>query len=927
MVRSPLIRAVAVAHSNDRGLNMTRLFTTLLSATAMTALAPAVQAQTAPAAAVPVQTADASNVEDEGSIIVTGTRIRGGDLTAAGPVTTIGAEEIANTGQVNLENILQRLPASAGFGGNQTSAYWTGRGWGTAQVNLRGLGINRTLMLMNGRRLVNGGTGANTSPDLNMIPVAALERVDVLKDGASAIYGTDAVAGVVNLITRQNYEGIGLGARMGITGRGDGEDFTLDGSIGVQSDRGGIALFATFQDTSPINMATRAPCGLGEVGGVLTCVNSASTAGGRATLPNGQQINFNNVPGGNGNFYEPYSAAKHNYNGNPSLNAVNQIQRLSTALFAHYDLGAGVEMFAEGLFTHRETQQLATPGTLRNLAISASNPTNPTGQNITLVQRRLIETGSRTAFQETDTYQITGGLRGDLGRDWHWEVAGSWGRNTGIDGFTNVANLERVGNTLNLSRCSFTAGAAIPCADYLGAGDVTPAVVNYITFTSRDTGGNELLSLTADITGQWFELPGGTLGVAAGISYREDSGWRNPDPLTVLGIANTNQQSPISGTLKASEAYFEASAPLLADLPFIEQLTVNGAVRYSDYNLFGGTWNYKFGGDWRIGGGFGLRGTYGTAFRAPSVPELFGGVSQGNLTTTDPCSNYSSSTNATLKANCVTSGVPAGYVQLGNSILTNTGGNVNLEPETAKTLTLGAIYQPQFARGLILTVDYFNIKIEDGIRAIPGSTKLSLCYNTPNFAQPFCTPQDFTRNRLTGEVDFLSSQLINVGEEEVRGFDFGANYGGKIGSLDAMVNVNVTYLDKYEIRNYSGAAPVVYDGRIGGGNGSYSQWRGYGVLSLGRNGVTGTWSTQWIGGAQDFNALPTQIGYKTSSVFYHNIQLAVDLPEGPRLSFGVDNLFDQKSPFIRSYTDGNTDTMTYDLSWRRLYVTVRYDFR
>lgn len=903
---------------------MSRFFHTLLSATMLTGLAAAAQAQTAPAA---VKTAAAEDETVDAGFVVTGTRIRGGNLTAAGPATVIGAQEIANTGQVNLENILQRLPAAAGFGGNQTSAYWTGRGWGTAQINLRGLGINRTLMLMNGRRLVNGGTGANTSPDLNMIPVAALERVDVLKDGASAIYGTDAVAGVVNLITKRNYEGVGVGARYGLTSRGDGRDLTIDASIGVQGDRGGIAFFATFQDTAPINMASRAACGLGEVGGALICVDSASTAGGRATLPNGQQINFNTIPGGNGNFFEPYVASKHNYNGNPSLNAVNPIQRLSTALFAHYDITDSIELFAEGLFTHRKTSQLATPGTLRNLAISATNPTNPTGQNITLVQRRLIETGARTAFQETDTFQLTGGLRGDFGRNWHWEVAGTWGKNTGIDGFTNVANLERVRNSLNTSVCSFTPGAAIPCGDYLGAGDVSKAVVDYTTFTSRDSGSNELISLTADITGQLLELPGGPLGVAAGATYREDSGSRQPDPLTVLGIANTNQQSPISGTVKATEAYLELSAPLLRDLPMIEMLTINGAVRYSNYNLFGSNWNYKFGVDWRVGAGFALRGTYGTAFRAPSVPELFGGVSQGNLTTTDPCSNYSSSTNATLRANCATDGVPAGYVQLGNSILTNTGGNINLRPETSRNLTLGMVYQPEYARGLTLTVDYFNISIENGIRAIPGSTKLSLCYNTANFAQPFCTPSDYTRNRLTGEVNFLSSQLINVGQEDMRGVDFGANYAGKLRGLDAALNLNVTYLDKYQIRNFAGAAPVIFDGRVGGGNGSYTKWRGYGVLSLGKDGFTGTWSTQWIGGAQDFNALPTQIGYKVKSVFYHNLQLAYDMPKGPRLSVGVDNIFDRKAPFVRSYTDGNTDTMTYDLAWRRFYVAIRYDFR
>ena len=173
-----------------------------------------------------------------GEIIVTGSRIRRQDLAGVGPANVISAEQIENTGIVNIETVLQRLPANAGFAGNQTSAYWTSNGYGTAQVNLRGLGIKRTLVLLNGRRLVAGGTGANSSPDLNMIPVVALARTDVLKDGASAIYGADAMAGVVNLVTRTDYEGLGLSARYGITGKGDGSDFSADLIWGIRNDRG-----------------------------------------------------------------------------------------------------------------------------------------------------------------------------------------------------------------------------------------------------------------------------------------------------------------------------------------------------------------------------------------------------------------------------------------------------------------------------------------------------------------------------------------------------------------------------------------------------------------------------------------------------------------------------------------------------------------
>lgn len=899
-----------------------KLSTILLAATFLSTAAPAF------GQAVDVPPADQAGAQDENGneILVTGSRIRRQDIAGVGPATVVSAEQIENTGIVNVETLLQRLPANAGFAGNQSSAYWTGNGYGTAQVNLRGLGIKRTLVLLNNRRLVAGGTGANSSPDLNMIPVAALARTDVLKDGASAIYGADAMAGVVNLVTRTDFNGIGISARSGITERGDGGDYTVDLLLGKRGSRGGILIAATYQKTEPVNMASRAPCSLAETTpGSLSCVNSASTIGGRAALPNGQQINFNQVPGGNGNFYEPYSAAKHNFNSNPFLYAVSPIERITTAVFGDYDLSDQVELFGEFLYTRRNSNQIATPGTLRNLAISASNPTNPTGQNLVLIQRRLAEPGPREFFQRTNTWQGTLGLRGKLANDWAWEVAGAYGRNTAVDGSTNIANLQRVANSLDTTRCSFAASAAIPCADYLGFGDLTPKVLDYILFTSRDRGGNSLLSVTGDLNGSLFRLPAGAVSFATGVSYREEKGWRNPDPLTVAGIANTNQQSPISGRTRAKEAYLELSVPVLANTPFFRALTLDGAVRYSSYDLFGDDWNYKLSADWMIVDGVRLRGTYGTGFRVPNVPELFGGVSEGNLTTTDPCSRYSASTNATLVANCRASGVPAGYVQLGTTILTTVGGNQNLKAETSKSWTVGTVLQPKgIVPGLSFTADWFDIDITGAIRAIPGSTKLSVCYASANLSHPFC--KDFTRSALTGEVTYLSAQPINTGREQMSGLDLGLVYAHKLGRLGLQIDLNATYLDRYVVEPFPGGAPIIFDGRIGGGNGGYPKWRGYGVATASQDGVSFTWSTQWIGKAQDFNAAPTAIGYRAPAIFYHNAQLAFEVTAKTRFQIGVDNLFDTKAPYIASFTDGNTDTMTYDLLGRRFYVGFRTAF-
>lgn len=862
------------------------------------------------------------------TVQVTGSHIKRAQLSGVGPVSVVDAEAIERSGATSVETLLQRLPASAGFAGSQSNAYWAENGYGTTQVNLRGLGINRTLVLLNGRRIVNGGTGANSSVDLNVIPVSLIERVEVLKDGASAIYGADAVAGVVNIITKQGFEGAEAVVRYGQTSQGDGEETSVDVSWGVSSERGSLMAAVSYFDSGAVNMASRAPCGLIESDGRLVCSGSSSTIGGRALLADGRRVNFNQVPGGDGDFYEPYSAAKHNYNGNPTLNAVNPIERLSLSVFGDSQLNDSTRAFIEAMYTNRQSRQLATSGGLgvyRPINIASDHPTNPTGQDLLLQRRRLEEAGPRHFFQETDTYRVVAGLKGQFGTSWDWSVAFNWGRNTGVDGSDNVANLDRVDQTLDRSLCSTAPGAAIPCGDYLGYGDLSRDVLDYILYTSRDTGGNEQKSFTANLSGQIFELPAGWVGFAAGVEVRRERGWRDPDPLTVLGIGNTNQQDPIAGRYTAKEAYMELAVPLLQDAVIADSLYLNLAGRVSDYDLFGRDFNYKAGLDWQVSPSLKLRSTYATAFRIPNIPELFGGVSEGNLTTTDPCSGWSGlPASSIVRANCQADGVPAGYVQPGNTILTTSGGNADLEPEDATSFTAGVVWTPTFAPGLTLTLDYYRIRIENAIQRIAGSTKLAICYNTPSLAHPFCDASNFTRDPRTGEVNYLSSQPVNTADEQVSGYDLGALYEFKPWGMDASISADISYLQRYDVRPYAGAEVITYAGRITGGRGSYAKWRGLMSMNASRGQWSGTWTTQYIGRADDINAARGDIGDHAPSVFYHNLQLRYAVSKALDVALGVDNVFDRSAPFIQSYTDANTDTMTYDLLGRRWYARIGY---
>lgn len=860
---------------------------------------------------------------------ITGSRInlRQEQISGVGPVTVIDAETIQRSGAISVETLLQRLPSSAGTAGNQSSAYWTSNGYGTTQVNLRGLGIDRTLVLLNGRRVVSGGTGANSSVDLNMIPVAMIERIEVLKDGASAIYGADAVAGVVNIITKKAFDGVDAAVRYGKTDRGDGAEKSVDLVWGLRGERGSLVSSLNYSESGPVNLASRAPCSLFEEDGKLVCSGSSSTIGGRARLADGRRVNFNQDPNGNPRGFETYSAAKHAYNSNPFLNAVNPIKRIGVSAFGNLRLNEQVDLFTELMFTNRKSEQLATPGAIgvyRPIRIAASHPTNPTGQDLTLERRRVAEVGPRHFFQETNTFRIVAGLKGRLGDSWDWSASLNWGRNTGIDGMTNIINLDRVDATLDAATCGKSPTAA-PCGNYLGYGNLSPAVLDYIHFTTRDHGGNDQKSFNAGISGELFALPAGPVGFASGFEYRREQGWRDPDSLIVSGAANTNAMDPIAGEYSAREIFAELSVPLLAKLPLVQSLNLNAAARYSDYSLFGSQGTYKLGLDWQVIPSLKLRANRSTAFRVPNVPELFGGVSEGNLTTTDPCNNWNTmDPNSAVYQNCRASGVPVGFRQFGPSILTTGGGNPKLEPEEADTFTVGAVWTP--AKSLTLTLDYFNIEIDNAIETVPGSTKLSVCYNSPGLSHIFCSPSSFTRDPRTGEINFLSSQPANAARQRVSGIDVGALLDFSLLGWSSSLQADVSRLNRFDVAPFPGGEVIEYAGKITGGRGSYAKWRSTASLTMARGPWSGSYTVQHIGKAEDINAAPEDIGARAPSVLYHNASLKYAFGKATTLSFGVDNLFDKRPPYIQSWTDGNTDTMTYDLLGRRWHVRLGYRF-
>lgn len=853
-------------------------------------------------------------------IYVTGSRISRADLTSVGPTTILTEEEIANTGVNNVEVLLQRLPSTAGFGGNSNAAYWVAGGWGTAQVNLRGLGVSRTLVLLNGRRVVAGGSGANDSVDLNMIPMSVVSRVEVLKDGASAVYGADAVAGVVNFITNDQFEGLKLRGEIGQTSESDGEELIAGITFGNYSERGGFWFDVNYQDSSAAPLLPRAPCALADIDGnnTLECSpGSSASAGGRAVLPDSSQINFIG-----GDQFEPFNIQDHGFNSNPFFNAKNPVERVTLNTAGNYALTDRVRIFGEATFNSRQSAQPASPATLRNIPFAASHPTNPTGQDIVLLARRTVEFGARDFEQDVTTWRFVVGLEGEAWSGWNFDLAFNWGRNTATDALLNNINTQRLGETLDPAICGLN---GIPCADILGEGDLTAAVGDYILVNQLDSGGNEQISVSGNLSGELFEMPAGSVGVAAGFEIRQDEGWLDPDSLLTAGAALGNAQDPIAGQIEASEIYGEMHLPLLADVPMVESLNLDLAVRFSDYDLFGSDTNYKVGLNWQAIPSVKLRGTYSTAFRVPSVPELFSGVREAQLPTADPCSGWSSlDPSSTLFQNCQAAGLPVGYTQFGSIITTDIGGNPELEPEDATTFTIGAVFEPEFLPGFAFTIDYFDIEIDNAVAQTAGGSKLAICYNSPDLSHPFCGPEHHTRDPLSGEVNFLSAQSANTGKEVMTGIDFGVSYDFEIGSVSNAARLLASYLDEYEITAFEGDAPIVRDGFVGCCVGGYPEWRAYGSWTASKDKWDASYNFQMIGDATDRFGAPGEIGTDIDSVFYHNIQVAYRFNEAINVRVGVDNVLDEDAPFVSSWTDGNTDTMTYSLLGRYVYARLTY---
>lgn len=945
-------------------------------------------ASSAVAVSAPVFSAEES-AEGVERIEVTGSRIKRAEMEGANPVQVITRADLVTSGISNMGDILQEIPSVAGAG---TNTAINNGGTGSIRVSLRGLGSSRTLVLLNGRRMVASGTGANSSVDLSTIPTAIVKRVEVLKDGASAIYGSDAIGGVVNIITRDDFEGAEFNASYDIgTEERDGETKSIDFTIGFGNDKGNAVVNAYYVQQgaqwSGDRDWSRYELDLNQYTGDLDQGGSTATPWGRYNGINGADgcTSFTHGAGsGPGQFdptdfsnptgYDCFSFAKDTYNYAPANYHLTPQQRYGLFASASYELTDNVRFFTEMNFNRRTSKTKLAPIPLAPLAFfgwastySKDNyynqqfgPKDIDGNTVDIAdwRRRVVETGGRDTEFRVETVRSMFGFDGEFSNGWGWEFSYIYGRNDAATNSAGGVNFEKVDDAVGPSFMDELGNIVCGTPDAPIAGcvslntfgipgtdtEISEEMLNYISFDAHDLGGNEQQIISANVFGDAFELPAGTVGFAFGLEHREEKGFDYPDALIALGITSGSSRQPTEGQYEVDEAFMEANIPLLDGVTGAQNLEVDVALRYSDYDTFGDTTNHKIGIRWVPFDGLMIRGTSSTAFRAPSTANLFQGKSDNSPSVVDPC-------NSNPTPFCIADGVPeSGFQPIGDQLSSTRGGNVNLLPEEADIFTAGIVYSPNFVEGLSLTLDYWDIEITDAISTIGEQLILSKCAN----AGIYC--DKITRygpnSPLYGNSSDIDDSTTNVGGIESSGYDFNIRYTTDLSIGNLMVNLDTTYYDTYDITQADGSvvnnAGAYYEN---GGDGNFPEWKTNVNISLNSDDWSASWAIRYIGASEELwhnepaatigNVLPSfksvaltnADGEITSYNLYRDLdsQIIHDVRFTYFLgnittTIGLDNVLDEEPPYAATGFNDNTDPRTYNTSGRHIYVSVGMSF-
>ncbi|MEQ9434846.1 TonB-dependent receptor [Hyphomonas sp.] len=738
-------------------------------------------------------------------IVVTGSLLARDNFASASPIQVITAEVATLEGLVDTAAILQGSSLASGSTqlNNTFQNFVTNGGIGAQTIDLRGCGDTRTLVLVDGKRPGPSGTrGSIAALDLNVVPQSIISRVEILKDGASTIYGSDAVCGVVNIITRDSVDGLELNGQLTRPFDSGGEQYGISAAYGFNiGDNAEFTLSAEYRLNEQLDTSERdyLDCGRDYVndpngGGLIDRQNFSATsirptdncsnlyantvldifAGGGRLVPSPEGTTQPTVYGTTIPGYRPRVGTGFLSNGQPyyedildsaildNQDFIPKNENISLFATADIDIG-GMTWDSEVLFSRRTTdvegwrQFFPIIGSAINIA--GNNPAfgyinDPTyvspANNIAQIVAPFPTTDSIEVDYTYLSSSLSGGFGSDFMADWSWKVDASYSQGEGKYGGSEI--LASRSGDWNLDGVADVTGDGIPDAlappsinffdpgilSGTNAADLVAAIGGYQTGNTT----YDQTTLTAVVGGDLFELPAGPLGLAIGAEYREFSIDDQPGALTRSGdIWGSSTAGPTVGSNNVTEMFAEVNVPIVKGLPLAEDVELSGSVRAFEYELGGSDSIYKVGLNWQITPIIRVRSSYGTSYRAPALFELFLEDQtgfQGQLAI-DPCIDWGNSTNQNVRTNCAAAGIPDNYAGGGGSaLITTSGGGADLRPETGDTFTAGIIWTPTFS-DLNIAVDYYEVEIADQITGISGGQIVGGCYGTNTFPNDFCS--------------------------------------------------------------------------------------------------------------------------------------------------------------------------------------------
>ncbi|WP_141653153.1 TonB-dependent receptor domain-containing protein [Phenylobacterium immobile] len=963
----------------------------------------------------------AAQEADVSEIVVTGSRIPQPNLSSVSPIQVVGSQDVVLGGRPVTADILNQLPMvsqSAGAGLSSSSNPLSGPG-GVATVDLRGLGQTRTLVLVDGRRLGIGdpNTGnPNPSPDINQIPSQLIDRIEVLTGGASATYGSDAIAGVVNFVMKRNFEGIQLDGRFGVFQHNqhnetvsrlypatvvnpknawDGKSRDLSLTMGANSadGNGNVTAYLTWHEQDPVTQGKRdySACQVNvNAAGVASCAGSSNSnlfqradIGGTAYSVLGN--NF--IVRGSAPTTPPAL-----FNSNAYSFLLQQSTRYSAGFLARYEVNNHFTPYAEfGFMNDRTNVQIAPTGLFQGSGNSPNggflvNCNNPflsaqqantfctpaqiaSGDSVDLnIGRRNIEGGGRNSFYEHTNYRGVIGTRGDLVGPWKYDLYGSYYRTTLAQASENYLAISKIANGLQVVNgpngpVCISGGSCVPFNIFKDGG-VTQAALDYldVTGTSRGTTTQEVIeaNITGDLGDYGVKSPYARdgVGVSFGGQTRRDTLTYTPDVAQLSGdLSGAGGASVIlDNSMSVHEVYGEARIPLAQDVAFAKELLAEGAIRYSDYSTGIKATTYKVGFQWAPIDDIKFRGAYNRAIRAPNLLDLYTPQSVTNTSDVpeDPCSGTAAAPATASLAECQRTGVTA--LQYGNGGSTNlipqcpagqcavlTGGNPVLSPEKAKTISVGFALTPTMLSGLTASVDYYRIKLTNGISNVPLDVSLTNCLN--DGSPIYCgnikrAPNGTIFGTSVQGAGYIVGTNANLAAGTTSGIDFQATYNLPLENWgwDNIGRLSFSFYGTRVLKSTTTPLPGedAYDcaGLFGPNcDGIVPKWR---------HTLRATWTSPWdvqasvawryIGGTTfERDTDEPTIGRGTVDKFNHTLpaRTYIDLSgvwtvnDMVALRLGVNNLFDQDPPLINSTYAGTGQPNTYptyDLLGRQMFI-------